>query len=184
MTSLPRTSLWLLVIALASTSLAAQPPSQPSPAPQAPASAGQAPQGRGAEPAPPAPAGRGATSPPTESPGFTYAPEGRRDPFVSLMRRGTGTRGGTVGARPAGLAGLEVAEVTLRGTVRSRDGFVAMLQGADQKTYIVRAGDKLFDGTVRTISPNDMVIVQQVNDPLSIEKQREVRKVLRQAEAN
>jgi len=48
----------------------------------------------------------------------------------------------------------------------------------------VRAGDKLFDGTVRTISQNDMVILQQVNDPLSLEKQREVRKVLRQAEAN
>ena len=123
--------------------------------------------------------------PPLEPPGFTYNPEGRRDPFVSLVRRGTTTaprrRGGS---RPAGLAGLETAEVTLRGTVRSREGFVAILQGADQKTYIVRAGDKLLDGTVRTISQNDMVILQQVNDPLSLEKQREVRKVLRQAEAN
>lgn len=61
---------------------------------------------------------------------------------------------------------------------------MAILQGVDQKTYIVRAGDKLFDGTVRTISQNEMVIVQQVNDPLSLEKQREVRKVLRQPEAN
>ena len=39
------------------------------------------------------------------------------------------------------------------------------------------------DGTIRTISQNDLVIVQQVNDPLSLEKQREVRKVLRQIEA-
>jgi len=29
-----------------------------------------------------------------------------------------------------------------------------------------------------------MVIVQQVNDPLSLAKQREVRKMLRQIEAN
>ena len=119
-----------------------------------------------------------------DPPGFTYAPEGRRDPFVSLVRRGSDTRGGTIGARPAGLAGLSVAEVTLRGTVRSGEGFVAILQGADQRTYIVRAGDKLFDGTIRAISQTDLVIVQQVNDPLSLEKQREVRKVLRQAEAN
>lgn len=125
------------------------------------------------------------TQTPVEPPGFTYNPEGRRDPFVSLMRRGATTRsGGSSAARPAGLAGLEVAEVTLRGTVRSREGYVAILQGADQKAYIVRAGDRLFDGTVRTISQNDMVILQQVNDPLSLEKQREVRKVLRQAEAN
>jgi Tfp pilus assembly protein PilP len=148
----------------------AQTPAAPAAGAQTPAPAGQAP----AE-----------ALPPLEPPGFTYNPEGRRDPFVSLVRRGTTTaRGTATGARPAGLAGLETAEVTLRGTVRSREGFVAILQGSDQKTYIVRAGDKLMDGTVRTISQNDMVILQQVNDPLSLEKQREVRKVLRQAEAN
>lgn len=181
---------------------------QPSPA--APATAGQAqaqkpaPAAEAQKPAPatteaqtPAPAAGAQTQvpagqapaaetlPPLEPPGFTYSPEGRRDPFVSLVRRGTAApRGGATSARPAGLGGLETAEVTLKGTVRSREGFVAILQGADQKTYIVRAGDKLFDGTVRTISQNDMVILQQVNDPLSLEKQREVRKVLRQAEAN
>jgi type IV pilus assembly protein PilP len=149
----------------------AQTPAPPAAGAQTPAPAGQAPAAE--------------ALPPLEPPGFTYNPEGRRDPFVSLVRRGATTaRSGPAGARPAGLAGLETAEVTLRGTVRSREGFVAILQGADQKTYIVRAGDKLLDGTVRTISQNDMVILQQVNDPLSLEKQREVRKVLRQAEAN
>jgi Tfp pilus assembly protein PilP len=159
----------------------AQKPAQAAPEAQTPA-----PLAAGAQT--PVPAGQPPAAealPPLEPPGFTYNPEGRRDPFVSLVRRGTTTaRGGATGARPAGLAGLETAEVTLRGTVRSREGFVAILQGADQKTYIVRAGDKLLDGTVRTISQNDMVILQQVNDPLSLEKQREVRKVLRQAEAN
>ena len=159
-------SLWLLALGLVSISSAAQ---APPPGSQRPAST---PQGSPAAPAP------------VEPPGFAYNAEGRRDPFVSLLRRGTGARGGTVGARPAGLAGLEVAEVTLRGTMRSREGFVAILQGADQKTYIVRAGDKLLDGTVRAISQSDMVFVQQVNDPLSLDKQREVRKVLRQTEAN
>ena len=148
------------------------------------ASAGQPPSPQGA------PAPRGSTAPPTsktdqliDPPGFTYNQEGRRDPFVSLLRRGTDVRGNTA-QRPAGLAGLAVGEVTLRGTVRSRGAFVAILQGADQKTYIVRPGDKLFDGTVRTVTQNDVVILQQVNDPLSLEKQREVRKVLRQIEAN
>jgi Tfp pilus assembly protein PilP len=146
----------------------------------------------------PAPAGRGAQTPaakpaaPAETPstdqliappGYTYNPEGRRDPFVSLLRRGT-VPGSDSGPRPAGIAGLAVSEVTLRGTLRGREGYVGILQGADQKTYIVRPGDKLFDGTVRTVSQNDVVIVQQVNDPLSLEKQREVRKVLRQVEAN
>jgi Tfp pilus assembly protein PilP len=118
-----------------------------------------------------------------EPPGFSYVPEGRRDPFISLLRRGSDSRAAASGTRPSGLGGLGAEEITLRGTVRSRDGFVGILQGADQKTYIVRAGDKLYDGTIRTITQNDLVIVQQVNDPLSLEKQREVRKVLRQIEA-
>jgi len=124
-----------------------------------------------------------APDPLTEPSGFAYVQEGRRDPFISLLQRGSDSRSAS-GSRPAGLAGLGADEVTLRGTIRSRDGFVGILQGADSKTYIVRAGDRLFDGTVRMISQNDMVIVQQVNDPLSLDKQREVRKMLRQIEAN
>jgi Tfp pilus assembly protein PilP len=120
-----------------------------------------------------------------EPPGFTYSPDGRRDPFLSLVRRGVDPRSGSqAGTRPLGLAGLSVGEVTLRGTVRSREGFVAIMQGADRRAYIVRVGDRLFDGTVRTVSQTDVVILQQVNDPLSLETQREVRKVLRQPEAN
>ena len=147
----------------------------------------QAPQGRGAGP-PPAPTTPAApTKPAAPAPpatgGVSYNPEGRRDPFVSLVRRG-GTLVGisTTGTRPAGLAGLETSEVTLKGTVQSQTGFVGILQGSDKKTYIVRPGDKLFDGTVRSIAQNVLVILQQVNDPLSLEKQREVRKVLRQTD--
>ena len=134
----------------------------------------------GAPPADP----KAATDSLVEPTGFTYAIEGRRDPFISLLRRGGDITASAGGTRPSGLDGLAVGEITLRGTMRSHEGFVAILQGADQKAYIVRAGDRLADGTVRTISQNDMVIVQQVNDPLSLEKQREVRKVLRQIEAN
>ena len=134
----------------------------------------------GAPPADP----KAATDSLVEPTGFTYAIEGRRDPFISLLRRGGDITASAGGTRPSGLDGLAVGEITLRGTMRSHEGFVAILQGADQKAYIVRAGDRLADGTVRTISQNDMVIVQQVNDPLSLEKQREVRKILRQIEAN
>ena len=132
----------------------------------------------------PSSAAEGTTEQTPETTGFTYNREKRRDPFVSLVGRGANTGAGGSGLRPAGLAGLASNEVTLRGTLRSRDGFVAMLQGSDQKTYIVRPGDKLFDGTVSSITQNDLVILQQVEDPLSTNKQREVRKGLRQAEAN
>lgn len=115
-----------------------------------------------------------------ESQGFSYNPEGRRDPFVSLLRRGLDSR--STGPKMAGLGGLGTSEVSLRGVLTSEGDFVGILHGVDSKNYIVRVGDKLSDGFIRSISKDSMVILQQVNDPLSLEKQREVRKLLRQTE--
>lgn len=127
-----------------------------------------------------APAGAPAeVAPVTTGSQKTYDPQGRRDPFVSLMRRGEVM---TPAARRAGLAGLGADEVSLRGTLQSRGSFVGILEGADQKTYIARAGDQLLDGTIRSISADAMVIAQQVDDPLSVQHEREVRKLLRQSE--
>jgi Tfp pilus assembly protein PilP len=114
--------------------------------------------------------------------GFTYNPEGRRDPFVTLQRRGSDERGANRGTRPSGLSGISTSEVSLRGIVLSQGAFVGIVQGVDSKTYIVRTGDKLSDGSIRSITADSMVILQQVNDPLSLEKVHEVRKVLRQTE--
>jgi hypothetical protein len=57
-----------------------------------------------------------------------------------------------------------------------------MLEGVDRKTYLVRVGDRLLDGTVRTITADAVVILQRVNDPLSVDTEREVRKGLRPTE--
>jgi Tfp pilus assembly protein PilP len=133
-----------------------------------------------AAPAASAPAAA-AGAPALEPQGYTYDPQGRRDPFVSLLRRGSEVQHAS-GSRPSGLAGLETSEVTLKGTIASQGAYVGILQGSDNKTYIVKAGDKLLDGTIRVINPESMVIAQQVTDPLSLEKQREVRKLLRQTE--
>jgi len=38
------------------------------------------------------------------------------------------------------------------------------------------------DGTIKTITPQGLVVVQEVNDPLSLIKQREIRKLLRSLE--
>ena len=144
----------------------------------APAQPQATPPAGAATPAPaPAPA-----TPALEPQGYTYNPEGRRDPFVSLVRRGSDVPGSTPATRPPGLAGLSVSEVSLRGTVKGRDGFVAMLQGVDNKTYLARPGDKLLDGTVRTIAADSIVLLQRVSDPLAADTMREVRKALRQTE--
>jgi len=140
-------------------------PQTPPPAtPQAPPSA---PQGATAAPPPPA-----ATA------GYTYDPAGRRDPFVNLTGRGGDLP--APGVRPAGLAGLLVNEVTVKGVFKTgKGGYIALVQAPDNKTYIVHPGDKVLDGSVKAINQDAVVFSQDVHDPLSLVKQREVRKTIR-----
>ena len=73
----------------------------------------------------------------------------------------------------------------VRGIVLSNGNFVAMVSGpagAKGQTFSVKAGSRLLDGVVRAIDARSVVIVQQVSDPLSLQKQREVRKLLRTQE--
>jgi len=140
--------------------------------------------GGGPAAVPTTPASPAAATPEAQTPvsgGHSYLPEGRRDPFVSLLRRGVEPTVAS-GPKASGIKGLGAGELTLRGIIASHGGFVAIVQGADSRTYIVRPGERLADGTIRSITADALVILQQVNDPLSPEKQREVRKGLRQAE--
>ncbi len=140
----------------------AAPQAQPAPAP-APGAAAAAPA---------------ATPPPQEA--YTYKADGRRDPFLNLI--GSGTEGKIVSRKGEGAAGLTVGEISVRGVMQSRGALIAMVQGPDNRTYVVHQGDKLLDGTVKSVTPQGLVIVQEVNDPLSLIKTREVRKMLRSLE--
>ena len=57
-----------------------------------------------------------------------------------------------------------------------------MVQGTGTKTFIVRTGEKLMDGSVKAITDDSVVFSQDVNDPLSMVKQKEVRKTVRSAD--
>jgi Tfp pilus assembly protein PilP len=135
-----------------------------------------------AVPPPPAvPVASAAHAAPLPSAGFTYEAGGRRDPFVSLANQGSDPRseGRT---RYQGLSGLGVNEVSVKGIVLYERQLVAMVQAPDNRTYLVRPNDRLLDGSVRAVTSEAVVFVQQVNDPLSLVKQREIRKALRAPE--
>jgi Tfp pilus assembly protein PilP len=123
---------------------------------------------------------------PAPPPNYEYSPESRRDPFISLVNRGddgqTGGNDGPSVKRAEGVPGMFTGELSVRGIVQTRGAWVAMVAGADKKIYTVRAGDKLADGVIRAVNATSVVILQEVNDPLSLEKQREVRKLLRGGE--
>ncbi len=112
--------------------------------------------------------------------GYTYDARGRRDPFKSLIGTGEPT---PAGRKPVdGLAGLAASDLAVRGIVQAHGALLAMVQAPDKKTYLVHQGDKLADGTIKAIDPQGLVILQDVNDPLSSVRQREIRRPLRSAE--
>ena len=123
----------------------------------------------------PVPAASTPQAPPAEP--YTYNPEGRRDPFVSLVSRGFQTD--ATGKRAEGLSGLSTSEIVLAGILQSSGGYLALVKAPDGKTFQAHVNDKLTDGTIRSITLQGMVIMQEVNDPLSLVKVKEVRKGLR-----
>jgi Tfp pilus assembly protein PilP len=141
-----------------------------------------------AQPAPPPAAVSMPPAPPPAKPApspeepFAYESGGRRDPFVNLLGTGSEPRIASASRRGDGAAGMTVAEITVSGIVQSRGLLVAMVQGPDRKTYLVHQGDKFLDGTVKTVTPQGLIVMQEVNDPLSLVKQREIRKQLRSLE--
>ena len=172
----PAALIALTLIAFAPAPSPAQPASAapakpPTSSPAPPASA--APAQPGSAPAPTA-----AAMPPAQE-AYTYRADGRRDPFLNLVGLGSDVK---TSRKNEGPTGLSLGEISVRGVMQSRGALVAMIQGADNKTYIVHQGDKLLDGTIKTVTSQGLVVVQEVNDPLSLIKTREVRKLLRSLE--
>jgi Tfp pilus assembly protein PilP len=158
------------------------------------AASAQAPGPAAPTPTPPpaeaaAPGAADATRPPLdvefETGGYSYNSQGRRDPFVSLQRPVAADRGPKT--RKPGMEGFLIQEVALKGIVRTagggmgvaqKTGFIAMFLGADGKSYFVTTGQRLYDGQVTAVDATSVTFRQEVTDPLSPVKTREVRKSL------
>ncbi|HPC82679.1 MAG TPA: hypothetical protein P5234_05255 [Thermoanaerobaculaceae bacterium] len=107
--------------------------------------------------------------------GFTYDAANRRDPFRSLL---AGPVKEDMGERPPGLRGMGIEEIQLKGILRLPEGWVAMIQGTDNMSHMIRAGMVLYDGTVERVESNRVVFKLQVSDPKSLKPYREVVRVL------
>jgi len=106
---------------------------------------------------------------------YSYDPAGRRDPFRSLLVRPDER---ALGARPPGVAGMSIDDVVIYGIWKTRNGYVAQVRATDNKSYLVRQGDLLYDGEVTRVGPNEVVFRQNINDPQSVKPFREVTKLL------
>ena len=109
--------------------------------------------------------------------GYSYEPGERRDPFKSLLsaREPAELRG----PRPEGIPGLLIDEIDLTGVFVTAEGPVAQVVSPEQdRSYLLREGDQLYDGDVVRISQDSVVFKQILDDPTALKPFREVQKQL------
>lgn len=113
--------------------------------------------------------------------GFIYSPAGRRDPFISLAKP-VASDDSARGPKPPGIQGFLLQETSLKGVVKTTDGWIAVLEGPDKKGYFVRVGQRLYDGVITSVDAAGLTFRQEITDPLSPAKSRDVRRLLNSAQ--
>jgi type IV pilus assembly protein PilP len=97
----------------------------------------------------------------------------RRDPFESL----TGHQGkGSGVVLPPGKAGLQVSTLRLDGIVRAPNGMIAVVSNPQARTYFLREGDHLYDGSVEKITMDGVSFHEEGKDAFGKPVERQVNK--------
>src|SRR6266849_5207225 len=99
--------------------------------------------------------------------------QARRDPFESLVSRQQG-KGGP--ALPPGKAGLQVSTLRLDGIVKAPSGMIAVVTNPQSRTYFLREGDHLYDGSVEKITMDGVSFHEEGKDAFGKPVERQVNK--------
>ena len=99
--------------------------------------------------------------------------QARRDPFETLV--GRQNKGGTPNL-PPGKLGLQVSTLRLDGIVRSPNGMIAVVSNPQSRTYFLREGDRLYDGSVEKISMDSVSFHEEGKDAFGKPVERQVNK--------
>jgi Tfp pilus assembly protein PilP len=108
-----------------------------------------------------------------------YDDGARRDPFISLMapKKSVAAQNSTR-TRP-GLSSLALADVSVKGILKSGGSVMAVLEAPDGHSYVARSKDKLQDAIVKSIDAEGVVFVEQQVDAGGSVHARDIRKTLR-----
>ena len=98
----------------------------------------------------------------------------RRDPFESLLARTQGGKGNP--NLPPGKAGLQVSTLRLDGIVRAPNGMIAVVSNPQSRTYFLREGDHLYDGSVEKITMDGVAFHEEGKDAFGKPVERQVNK--------
>jgi len=99
--------------------------------------------------------------------------QARRDPFESLL----GRQGGKAPLNlPPGKLGLQVSTLRLDGIVRAPNGMIAVVSNPQSRTYFLREGDRLYDGSVEKISMDGVSFHEEGKDAFGKPVEHQVNK--------
>jgi hypothetical protein len=91
----------------------------------------------------------------------SYDDGGRRDPFQTLIAPKRVAASGGASSRPrVGLAAVAVADITVRGIVRSGATMLAILETPEKRSFVARVKDHLLDGSVQSIERDGVVFAE------------------------
>ncbi len=95
---------------------------------------------------------------------YTYIPGERRDPFISLLRRGSEQT--MTGGELTPLQKVRVEDMKLVGIVKSRKGMTALIQTPDGKGYFLRPGVRvgMKEGVVEKILEDKVIVKEEKRD--------------------
>jgi len=101
-----------------------------------------------------------------------YSSTGKRDPFLSPIQVASTGSGGCSGGKRC----LMINQITLRGIVKSVNGWIAVVENSAQKTYFLRENDPVLNGFVSRITGETVVFKESVVDTLGHQSQRDITK--------
>jgi len=111
-------------------------------------------------------------APATGGPSESELKAARRDPFESLI----GRQNKSTPNLPPGKAGLQVSTLRLDGVVRAPNGMIAVVSNPQARTYFLREGDHLYDGSVEKISMDGVSFHEEGKDAFGKPVERQVNK--------
>ncbi len=100
--------------------------------------------------------------------------QARRDPFESLIGRNQGK--GAAPNLPPGIHGLQVSTLRLDGVVKAPNGMIAVVSNPQSRTYFLREGDHLYDGSVEKINMDGVSFHEEGKDAFGRPVERQVNK--------
>ena len=97
--------------------------------------------------------------------GVRYVSNNRRDPFLNplLLLKKVEDLNEEVprGTPPPGIAGMYIAQVILKGVVTGEGLSTAVFAGTDKRAYFLQEKDKLFDGYIKKIEADSVILIRE-----------------------